>query len=549
LAQTTLSEAADVRTGGQGEGRTGDALAIFILTLIAFTMGLSPEFVAFQTRFAVFAQNMLREGPSFFPTLYGQPYPDYPGLPTFLIWLVSKPVGRVTPLTAILPTAIASSLILVIVYQIAALRSRAWGICAVLMTVLTYAFSFSARSITPDQYTALVTTASFYVCYSASELGRRRRLWWLPVFWVFGFACRGPIGLIVPAAVVGTYYLVRRKYRLMLVMGAGAGVLLAGCVGLLLAAAQQQGGKALVDQVIQFQAADRISHKYDSPLQYWLGCLGTYALGYPVAVVVVAVWWRRMVRRGDADAMLLACLAAWVVVVLAGMSIPGKKTMRYVLPIAPAAGLIAAYLMIGAPVNAVLRRVREVFVGLCGAVAPCAAIGAAVMWFVRGRFDPPIEGPFLWTAVLLGGVSVAGFVVRARRRDEERRARVSIVCAAVAFLLFMIGVAEPAEYSRDQSGPLVAAVQEMRRERPGPIGFYFIFPDNKDVKFMVNLGTGELPEWAYTTEALLAGRGVYFIAEEKDFRVLPSDVADKLEVRLRGRLGHDPVVVFMVRGA
>src|SRR5262245_54807897 len=217
--------------------RWADAAAIFACSLAAFTIGLAPEFISFQTRFAVFAQNMLRDGPSYFPTLYGVPYPDYPALPTIFIWLLSKPLGRVTPLTAILPTAVASALILVFVYLIGALRSRRWGLYAVLMTLLTYAFVFSARSIAPDQYTALATAASFCICYSASVAGRRRRLAWLPLLGLLGFACRGPIGLIVPAAVVATYYLVRREYRTLLVIVVGAAALLAACGGLLLAAA------------------------------------------------------------------------------------------------------------------------------------------------------------------------------------------------------------------------------------------------------------------------------------------------------------------------
>jgi 4-amino-4-deoxy-L-arabinose transferase-like glycosyltransferase len=422
LTQATLIENADSGHGGRGEGQLGDALTIFALSLVAFTFALGPEFIAFQTRFAVFAQNMLRDGPSFFPTLYGQAYPDYPALPTVLIWLLSKPVGRVTPLTAILPTAVASSLILVVVYRIGALRSRQWGLYAVLMTLLTYAFVFSARSISPDQYTALATAASFYVCDSATLLGRRRRLWWLPVLWVLSFACRGPIGLIVPAAVVGVYYLVRREYRAIILVGVGAACLGAACMALLLAAARYQGGEELYREVIRMQASDRLTHKSDSPLEYWLGCFGTYAISYPLAVLVVAACARRVMRRGDPDAMLLACLAAWVLIVLAGMSIPGKKTMRYVLPIAPALGLVAAYAMVDPAPTGLLRRARDGFIVFCRLVAPAATIAAMVTWIARNRFDPPIEGPLLLTAVVLAVLSAAAWLARSRQTCDAGRA-------------------------------------------------------------------------------------------------------------------------------
>jgi 4-amino-4-deoxy-L-arabinose transferase-like glycosyltransferase len=104
-----------------------DSLLIFFLGLGIFTAALDGEFISLQARFALFAQEMLRNGPSFFPTTYGIPYPDYPATSTFLIYLVSLPFGRVTPFTAVLPTAITSALILVVMYRIGATRSRNWG--------------------------------------------------------------------------------------------------------------------------------------------------------------------------------------------------------------------------------------------------------------------------------------------------------------------------------------------------------------------------------------------------------------------------------------
>ena len=96
-------------------------------------------------------------------------------------------------------------------YQIGALHSRQWGLYAVLLSFLTYAFVASARSISPDQFTALATTGCFYACHSSRIPRRRWRLAWLPILGMLGFASRGPIGFIIPAAVVCTYYLVHRE--------------------------------------------------------------------------------------------------------------------------------------------------------------------------------------------------------------------------------------------------------------------------------------------------------------------------------------------------
>ena len=73
------------------------SLAIFFLGSIIFTVALKPEFISIQARFAMFAQEMLRYGPTFFPTTYKIPYPDYPATSTFTIYLVSLLFGKVTP--------------------------------------------------------------------------------------------------------------------------------------------------------------------------------------------------------------------------------------------------------------------------------------------------------------------------------------------------------------------------------------------------------------------------------------------------------------------
>ena len=55
-----------------------DSLLIFFSGIVIFTAARNREFISSETCLALFAQEMLRNGPSFFPTTYGTPYPDYP---------------------------------------------------------------------------------------------------------------------------------------------------------------------------------------------------------------------------------------------------------------------------------------------------------------------------------------------------------------------------------------------------------------------------------------------------------------------------------------
>ncbi len=263
-------------------------LLILLFGVIVFTCCPAPEFISLDARFALFAQEMLRNGPSFFPTTYDTPYPDYPATSTFLIYLVSLPLGRVTPFTAVLPTAVVSALILVVTYRIGAMRSRKRGLAAVLFALFTVEFLVASRSIALDQYTSLATALSFYLVYSCDCLGRSRRLWLLPLAWFLGFAFRGPVGLAIPAAATGGYYLWTAQFKRMVLVGITAGCMLILCFCGLLLAARFQGGTPFMKQVIVAQVTGRFGERGPGFGYYWYGALISYAVTYPLAILVVA---------------------------------------------------------------------------------------------------------------------------------------------------------------------------------------------------------------------------------------------------------------------
>ena len=95
------------------------SLGLGLLALLLFCVGADHQSaIGFDSRFVLFAKEMLRHGPGFFPTTYGQPYADYSSASTLLVWLFSLPGGQVTSLTAWLPTAIASALIVSLILSL-----------------------------------------------------------------------------------------------------------------------------------------------------------------------------------------------------------------------------------------------------------------------------------------------------------------------------------------------------------------------------------------------------------------------------------------------
>ncbi len=524
-----------------------DSLLIFFLGIGIFTIAINGEFVSAQARFAFFAQEMLRNGPSFFPTTYDTPYPDYPATSTFLIYLVSLPLGKVTPFTAVLPTAVVSALILVLTYRIGATRSRQWGWTAVRLALFTHLFLTESRSISLDQYNALAATLCFYLVYSADLYCKRKRLWFVPLALVGGFLFRGPIGVVVPSGVVCGYYLSRKEYRQSLLMGIVALSLVGICCVAMLGAAYFEGGRAFAQQVFSAQVSSRVFNSKTSWFFYWYRCLYNLALAYPLAVLVVIAQFRHILRLKGGNHKLMSYLIVWVLVILAGMSIAGDKRMRYILPIVPAVSLIASYLVISPSLEGILPRIRNAFLGFCSLLPLLGGIAAiGILWLGR-HFGFTANVNFALAAAILGGLGVTAGPAKRRLTNDLSRDMATMAIAVAAFITICVGIAQPINLALETTQPFVARVKLLQEERPGDIVFYRIGPDGEDIKFMANYDEPPKPAFAASPEELMDSRQYsYFITEQHDFDGLPDDVKSRTKVRIEGKIGHRACIVFTI---
>ncbi|MEN6575924.1 MAG: glycosyltransferase family 39 protein [Phycisphaerales bacterium] len=533
----------------QSQSTKRNSLLILLFGVIVFTLALAPEFISFDARFALFAQEMLRNGPSFFPTTYGTPYPDYQAVSTLLIYLVSLPLGRVTPFTAVLPTAIVSALVLVVTYQIGALHSRKRGLAAVLFALFTAEFLAMSRSIALDQYTTLATVLSFYLVYSSDRLGRRRRLWLLPAAWALGFAFRGPVGLLIPAAVTCVYYLRDGQFKRMLLTGISAGGILVLCLGGLLLAARAQGGTPFLRQVIEAQMTGRFGERGPSFAYYWYGGLISYAVTYPLAVLVLVSRFREVARKRTEEDHFLGILVLWVVVVLLAMSIPAIKKTRYVMPVVPALSLIASSLMADASLDGLSFRTKRVFLGICACLPLISTVGAGGLLVFACLRQPAWRTCSLVTLSLLIPPLMTVWKLNRGWRHIPDRDMYLLAVGVATFVVVYIGVAGPIIYSLERTVPFVRQVETLRERAPGTISFFRVGPDAEDIKFMANLSKPLEPQFVSSIETLLDTSGThYVIAKEAVFRSLPVDEDRPTRLLARGRIGHRDFVVFTPGG-
>lgn len=524
-----------------------EAFLIFLLGLAIFSSGLfNHEFIQFESRFGLFAQEMLRNGVSFFPTTYNKFYPDYPATQTILTYLFSLPFGKVTILTAVLPTALASALTLMFIYLIGVTQSKRWGIYAVLFTLFTYNFLAAARTISLDQFTTTATVICFYCVYSATLYQKPQRLWFVPLIWILSFAFRGPIGLIIPATIVGSYYLIAKDWRQFAIMAISAVILLSLCMGGLIAAAWYEGGHALITLVLHMQATHRLASAESVPFYYYFtASFVYYALSFPVAIVIFAVYCKKFFQpQPNSAIILLRYLAVWLFILLIGMSIPSDEKMRYILPITPAITLSAAYLYCSQPSKSLLIYLRMIINGICASLPFLGFIITAGCLVFSHYQKIPLLLAYPWLLILFGALSIATILLSKKIKGPERRELVIFIIGLSSFILLYVGIAQPLDVQFNRAKPFVETVETLRQANQQLV-FYRIGPDGEDIKFMVALDKPVQPHFLQNPNELITFPApALFIAKDDDFAALPPAIKTQMHVLYEGHLGHQDCVVF-----
>lgn len=516
------------------------SLGLGLLALVLFIAGnWHQAIIGFDSRFVVFAQEMLRHGPSFFPTTYGQPYADYLATSTVLTWLFSLPLGQVTSLTAWLPTAIASALIVMLVYRLTAPYSVRWGLLSIAMLLLSSTFISETRAVSLDQMLAAVALAVFYLGYAHDHFASPKRLHWLFLLLIIGFAIRGPIGLVIPTGVLCSYYLLNRQWRQLFTFGLIALALLAACVGLLLLLAKLSGGEDFMQDVIRMQFLGRMDGTEGSSgaLYYFTSSLGNYALAYPLALLVlvaVAVGGRR--TPDPALQLVLYCAAAGLLVML-GLSVPQAKKARYILPMLPMAAILAAY-----PFQVTQGRLfaglRALMLGIWTLMPALLAVGLVV---ARRRYAEQLGN----LGVIFGVLGVLQALALLAVFNVRIRATGPAFAAVLALWTTYIVVVEPLERALYDTRTFTLAVKDQITQQPAPVVLHGLGKDAKAIKFMVNFNCDKVPLFTHSSADLAPLQGpAWLVMSAQDFENLQDPRLKSVTPTLTGEFDKDPYVLL-----
>ncbi|MDR6677012.1 ArnT family glycosyltransferase [Pseudomonas oryzihabitans] len=532
-----------------------ESLLVGLVAVLMFTLGIwnqAPQ--GFDGRWAVFLEEMFRHGPAFFPTTYGQPYPDYPATATWLSWLAARVIGAPNHLANVLPTALASAGVLALTYRLLADTRRAWALLTVLLVALTPQWLEKARAVCLDQLVALVVLSCFYLLYSADRDARPlRRLLVLPLF-ALGFAIRGPLGLIEPCGVVCLYWLVVawgepawRRFALQRLFGYGlVGLaLLVLCWWTLIQLAHHEGGADFAAEVWHMQVSGRLDES-GKPFWFYLQLgLYRYLPVVPLALLLLAAQHRSLRTWPDtAQRRLLLGLAGSGLLILIGLSIPHFKRAYYVVPMVPFLAALAAHGLLRA--ESWFRRVVPVYLALVMALPGLALVALLVcrhLWQRHGYWPDVSLALLVAVFVVLQLAALIGW----RRLTGTRRLLALSALALAAQWLMLVAVVEPAQDLEYDSRGFVQQVEGLRQEHPGPLVFFGLGQDSWAIRYIMNLDHDEQPIFVARPQVADLAHlpsGAWVILARADRDLLSGTPLANQQPVVERRLNGNPCLVY-----
>lgn len=410
---------------------------IFIVTfLVLAVLQYKPAVLNYTTRFVDFAQYMLQHGVTLFPMAEDlQPYPDYTVINTLLIYLVSLPFGRISILSMGVPFCVAAALMLVFIYKLGALHEKKWGAYGVVFALFTWSFLDGVNSLALDVYPALFTVMCFYLAYAGEVHKQRFRLLLVLAGLALGFAFRGPIGLIGPASVVASYYLLSRQWRMLVVFCLLAGLVLATGIAVLTWAAYMQGGDAFLQEVLIMQGLGRFGSDH-APRYYFYFSAGlmTYGVTALIAVCVIIKKGKHFFDSTPHPATnMLLYLTGWLLVIIVLFTLPSSKKARYILSITPAISLLAAYIFVDR--SEIFTNIRKRLLGFCLKL-PLTGLGMLLLAYAYSLYAvTPLQPNYLGACLGLIALAAVRPWLALRFHGHPHREFVIFSFGAVTFLM------------------------------------------------------------------------------------------------------------------
>ncbi|GBC77042.1 Undecaprenyl phosphate-alpha-4-amino-4-deoxy-L-arabinose arabinosyl transferase [bacterium HR08] len=404
-----------------------------------------------EPRYAQVAREMLARRDPITPTIGGQPWLEKPALTYWLMALSMQALG-VSEFAARLPSALLATAVAFFLYGVGRrVHSPLYGFFAACCFIVTpMAFGF-ARGATTDMPFSATLTAGLCFLFLASEATapRSRARLFIAAGFCFGLAvlAKGLVGVLFPILIIGSSLFLRQSLR---IFPRGKELAWSG-LAFLLACASWYGpmlarhgwrfiNEFFIEHHIQRYTTGRFQHP--GPVYYYLPVLLVGMFPWtPLLLLALARLLRE--RRGVASsedsenqscARLKVFAALWIAWPFLFFSFSQSKLPGYLLPVIPAAALLAAAELLRLWGASPDRAMRLQAISL--PIFFFAIAGAALLYAQRELGEVNATKPLLLVGI--GGGALVGIGLALAARQKALILLILSVCVASVPVLLEI---------------------------------------------------------------------------------------------------------------
>jgi 4-amino-4-deoxy-L-arabinose transferase-like glycosyltransferase len=371
-----------------------------LLVLGAYFAGTTVPFLGpDEPRYAQVAREMLERGDWITPTLGGHNWFEKPPL---LYWLeiVSFNLFGISEFSARLGSILCGLGIAVALWFLGrnVIVSRRpdrelgyWLAIVSLSTLSVIAFSHGASTDIVLTFTITAALVSFFIFDQRSQNQERNGTSAFPLilFYVFiglSLLAKGLIGMILPFAIIGAFYLLSRRlpnrtFILSLLWGT---ILAAALAAVWYVPMYQRHGQEFIDEFFVQHHFERFaSNKFQHPQPFYFYFLIVPLMTLPWLPLFFAAVWKYLkgTFRGAMLSPLLTFSVAWLIVPVIFFSLSGSKLPGYVLPAIPGSIILTSVF-----VFEVAQKSNAARKGILITAASTLFISVAILLFALPRF-------------------------------------------------------------------------------------------------------------------------------------------------------------------
>lgn len=335
--------------------RRGWVIILLLAVVILFTgLGRLPFIDRDEGEYSTVAQEMLDRSDYVIPHVNGRAYFEKPALFFWTMALSFQALGR-TESAGRLPSAFSG---LVVVLMLSWFGRRhggpGLGMLAGLFGLTSIMLVMMSRVALVDMLLTVWTTAALMLFYEGYLASKPRDRWWFQGGWAalgLSFLTKGPVGVLVPVLALLPLAVMDRTLgatlkRVRIPTGLLIFLVISGPWYLL---AFQRAGMDFYNGFFVGQNINRFTEVllgHGPPIWYYIPvlCLGVW----PWAFFAIPTLWRGLIktsrakRAADPTARFDLFLCLWLLAGLILFSLSATKLPHYILPVVPAALLLAA---------------------------------------------------------------------------------------------------------------------------------------------------------------------------------------------------------------